>query len=195
LPLSQSFFGRDTLIVARELLGKTLVRNPDGQRLSGLIVETEAYLGQNDSANHASKGRTPRTAVMFGPPGIAYVYFVYGMHYMFNVVTEAEGAPCAVLLRAIEPLQGRQTMQTLRGHKLHHLTDGPARLCQALAIDRRFNRWDLTQGESLWLEDAPAIPDERVTAGSRIGIAYASTEAQQAPWRFWIKDNGYVSRH
>ena len=193
MPLDQSFFTRDALRVARDLLGKKLVRALNGQQLSGLIVETEAYLAEADSANHAAKGRTPRNSVMFEAGGIAYVYFVYGMHYMLNVVTGDAGKPCAVLLRAIQPVDGLKTMQTLRGNKTKHLTDGPARLCQALSVDKTFNRWDLTQGDRLWIEDAPAVPPEQVIAGPRIGIAYASPEAQQAPWRFWLQDNAYVS--
>jgi DNA-3-methyladenine glycosylase len=175
-------------------LGKKLVRQLDGQLLSGSVVETEAYIGQNDSACHAAKGYTPRTSVMFGPPGIAYVYFVYGIHHMLNVVTEAEGDPCAILIRAIEPLQGRQKMQDLRGKVNHTLTNGPARLCKALAIDKSLNRHDLTTGETLWLADAQAIPDDLVATGPRIGINYARPEDRQAPWRFWIKGNPYVSQ-
>ncbi len=191
--LDQPFFARDTLLVARDLLGKKLVRNLNGQHLSGLIVETEAYLAESDSANHAAKGRTPRNSVMFEAAGTAYVYLIYGMHYMLNVVTGVEGKPCAVLLRAIQPVENIETMQTLRGNRTQHLTDGPARLCQALAVDKTFNRWNLTQGDRLWIEDAPAVFPEQVIAGPRIGIAYASPEAQQAPWRFWLKDNAYVS--
>ncbi len=193
MPLDQSFFTRDALRVARDLLGKKLVRALNGQQLSGLIVETEAYLAEADSANHAAKGRTPRNSVMFEAGGIAYVYFVYGMHYMLNVVTGDAGKPCAVLLRAIQPVDGLKTMQTLRGNKTKHLTDGPARLCQALAVDKTFNRWDLTQGSQLWIEDAPSPPAAQIMTGPRIGIGYASPEAQQAPWRFWLKDTPYVS--
>ena len=193
MPLKQSFFARDTLLAARDLLGKKLVRTLNGQQLSGLIVETEAYLSEADSANHAAKGRTPRNSVMFEAGGIAYVYFVYGMHYMLNVVTGVAGKPCAVLLRAIQPLEGVETMRALRGNKTQHLTDGPARLCQALNIDKSFNRWDLTQGSRLWIEDAPPPPAAQIMTGPRIGIGYASPQAKQAPWRFWLKNNPYVS--
>ena len=112
--LSREFFARDTPAVARYLLGARLVRMLDGQRLSGLIVECEAYVGRDDTACHASRGRTSRTEVMFGPPGFAYVYFTYGMHWMLNVVTEKEGFPAAVLLRAIQPLEGIETMRVMR---------------------------------------------------------------------------------
>ncbi len=192
--LERPFFERDTLTVARQLLGKKLVRRRDGETLSGMIVETEAYIGQEDSACHASRGRTPRTEVMFGPPGRAYVYFVYGMHYMLNIVTEAEGRPCAVLIRAIEPLSGQTTMARLRGKANHHLTNGPARLCQALDIDKTFNGWDLTAADALWLEDFRPIAEADIRRGPRIGIRYARPADRQAPWRFWVHGNSHVSR-
>ena len=196
---SREFFARDTLTVARELLGARLVRLLDGQRLSGIIVECEAYIGQNDTACHASRGRTPRTEVMFGPPGHAYVYFTYGMHWMLNVVTEAEGFPAAVLLRALQPVEGIETIRALRRFQDkprpdRDLTSGPARLTQALAIDRSFNGADLVTGDSLWLEPGDPIPDALVARGPRIGIRYAAQADQLAPWRFWVRGNPYVSR-
>lgn len=191
--LSEAFFNRPTVVVARELLGKKLVREINGTQLSGMVVETEAYIGPADTACHASKGRTPRTEVMFGPPGRAYVYFVYGMHSMLNVVTEAEGNPCAVLIRAIAPLEGLALMQTYR-RQTDHLTDGPGRLCQALAINSDLNRHNLTNGQTLWIEDFQSPAEELIGAGPRIGIAYADPADQLAPWRFWLKQNPFVSR-
>lgn len=194
MDLGRDFFARDTLSVAQALLGKKLVRCLGDEVLSGMVVETEAYFGQNDSASHAFRGCTPRNEVMFGQAGCAYVYFVYGLHYMLNVVTETEGIPGAVLLRAIEPLQGQRHMQQLRKRNGKVLANGPGKLCQALAIDKTFDRWDLTQKESLWLETHVTIPSERIATGPRVGIGYASPEDQQAPWRFWIKGNAYVSK-
>jgi DNA-3-methyladenine glycosylase len=189
-------FARDTLAVARNLLGARLVRLFDGQRLSGIVVECEAYIGQDDTACHASRGRTRRNEVMFGPPGYAYVYFTYGMHWMLNVVTEAEGFPAAVLLRAIQPVEGIETMRALRGSPRveHDLTGGPARLTQALAIDKTLNGADLVAGGHLWLEPDAGVPDEGVERGPRIGVQYAAEKDRLAPWRFWVRDNPYVSR-
>ncbi len=197
--LSYDFFARDTLIVARELLGARLVRLLDGQRLSGVIVECEAYVGHGDTASHASRGRTPRNEVMFGPPGRAYVYFTYGMHWMLNVVTEEEGFPAAILIRALEPVEGLEVMRRLRQADRRRLRDrdltsGPARLTQAMAIDKRFNGADLVHGDELWLERGRKVPDEEVARGPRIGIHYADERDRQAPWRFWVRSSRYVSR-
>jgi len=185
--LKKSFYSRDTLTVARKLLGQKLVRMVDGQYLSAIVTETEAYLGAGDSASHASRGRTPRNQAMFGPAGIAYVYFIYGMHYMLNVVTEAKETPGAVLLRAVVPLQGIAHMQKLRNRHDKNLTDGPAKLCQALAIDTALNGWDLTQGKILWIEAYQDLPDSGVIAGPRIGIDYATAVDRRAPRRFVVR--------
>ncbi len=193
-PLPQTFFNRPTLNVAKELLGKIIVRRYGEQRLSGRIVETEAYIGMDDSACHCAKGKTSRTEIMFGTAGRAYVYLVYGMHFMFNIVTEAEGFPSAVLIRAIEPLDGIEQMRQLRGKHHRNLGNGPARLCQALAIDKTFNHWDLTLGDTLWVSDAPPISASKIRAGRRIGIGYAAPVDQNALWRFWIDENIHVSR-
>ena len=193
-PLPQTFFNRPTLNVAKELLGKIIVRRYGEQRLSGRIVETEAYIGMDDSACHCAKGKTSRTEIMFGTAGRAYVYLVYGMHFMFNIVTEAEGFPSAVLIRAIEPLDGIEQMRQLRGKHHRNLGNGPARLCQALAIDKTFNHWDLTLGDTLWVSDAPPISASKIHAGRRIGIGYAAPIDQNALWRFWIDENIHVSR-
>ena len=191
----REFFARDTLAIARDLLGARLVRSLDGQRLSGLIVEVEAYIGQDDTACHASRGRTARNAVMFGPPGLAYVYFTYGMHWMLNVVTGEEGFPAAVLLRAIQPVEGLETMRGRRGPRAdRELTSGPARLAQALAVDKALNGTDLMAGDRLWLEPGDPSPAQAVQRGPRIGIHSAAEKDRLAPWRFWLRDNPYVSR-
>ncbi len=185
--LKQAFFNRDTITVARQLLGTKLVREFNGTVLSGMITETEAYLGANDSACHAAKGQTPRNSVMFGPAGVAYVYFVYGMHFMLNIVTEQEGNPCAVLIRAMQPITGLAQMEALRGKKGKDVSNGPAKLCQALAIDKSLNGWDVTGGKRLWFESHPKVVVESIKTGSRIGIDYAAPEHREAPWRFWIE--------
>lgn len=192
--LLRDFFARPTLTVARELLGQRLVRELDGQRLSGLIVETEAYIGPDDSASHAyHKRNSSRAGVMFGPPGQSYIYFIYGMHFMLNIVTEAEGFPAAVLIRAIEPQEGVEVMQVNRLAS-PHLSNGPAKLCQALRIDQKLNNWDMTLGQTLWLEPAPPAPADAIAAGPRIGIDYAQPEDRAAPWRFWLRGNKFVSK-
>ncbi len=197
--IPRSFYAQDTLTVARHLLGARLVRVWEGQRLSGRIVECEAYRGQDDTASHASRGQTPRNAVMFGPPGHAYVYFTYGVHWMLNVVTEPEGVAAAVLIRALEPVEGVETMWELRRRRgrprrLVDLTSGPARLTQALGIDGSLNGADLVVDPRLWLEFDRTVPDAMVLRGPRIGIPYAAPAHREAPWRFWIRDNPFVSR-
>ena len=171
--LPRSYFNRPTLTVARSLVGKYLIRCIDGREIAGKIVEVEAYVGSKDRACHASKGRTQRTEVMFGPAGVAYVYLIYGMYHCLNVVTEREEFPSAVLIRAIE-IDGE-------------LIDGPGRLCRALEIDRRFNLVDLTIGESLWFEDRGEVVG-RGTVGAypRIGVDYAGKWAEKL-WRFRLR--------
>ena len=186
--LRHNFYARDTLSTAGALLGKKLVRKYNGNILSGLISETEAYLGSMDSASHAFKGKTPRNRVMFGRAGRAYVYFVYGMHYLLNMVTEEEENPCAILIRAIVPLDGIEHMQRLRGRNSKGLADGPAKLCQALAIDKSLNGWDLTAGKKLWVEDRPPVPGRFIKKGPRIGIDYAKLADRRAARRFWIDE-------
>ncbi|UCE52012.1 MAG: DNA-3-methyladenine glycosylase [Desulfobacterales bacterium] len=185
--LSHDFYNRDTIQVAKDLLGKKLVRRFKDRNLSGMVVETEAYLGSTDSASHAYKGQTPRNSVMFGPAGRAYVYFVYGMHYMLNIVTQDEGTPCAILIRAIEPLEGLRQMQALRKKTGKDLVNGPAKLCQAMAIDKSLNGWDLTCGKTLWIEDYKTIPEAHVCVGSRIGIDYAAPKDRKANLRFLLE--------
>jgi len=171
--LPRIYFNRPTVQVARSLIGKYVVREIDGRILAGKILEVEAYVGPEDKACHASKGRTQRTEVLFGPPGVAYVYLIYGMYHCLNVVTEREEFPSAVLVRAIE-IDGK-------------LIDGPGRLCRTLEIDRRLNRVDLTTGESLWFEDRGALVKRGdVEARPRIGVEYAGEWAKK-PWRFRLR--------
>ncbi|MEQ1794623.1 MAG: DNA-3-methyladenine glycosylase [Nitrospira sp.] len=168
--LPQTYFSRPTVQVARSLVGKYLVRVLGGREVAGRIIEVEAYVGPQDKACHASKGRTQRTEVLFHAAGTAYVYLIYGMYHCLNVVTEREEFPAAVLIRAIE-VDGR-------------LIDGPGRLCRALQIDRSMNRMDLTAQDSLWFEDRGArILRKHVAALPRIGVDYAGAWAQK-PWRF-----------
>jgi DNA-3-methyladenine glycosylase len=186
--LRKEFYTCDTLQVARALLGKKLVHRSNGVTLTGMITETEAYCGEKDSACHAHRGKTPRNAVMYGEPGHAYVYFTYGMHYLLNLVTEAEGNPCAVLIRAVLPLAGIAEMEMRRKKRGAELTNGPAKLCQAYAIDKSFNGWDLTVGRQLWLEDYKKIPEQSVMTTPRVGINYAEKEHREARWRFLVQE-------
>lgn len=187
--LDRSLLLPEPEVVARRLLGCELSRIVDGVLLRGRIVETEAYK-QSDAASHSYRGKTPRTDVMFGPPGHLYVYFTYGMHYCCNVVVGPEGYGAAVLLRAIEPLAGQDTMLTnRRGRGGHELTNGPAKMCQALMIDRTCNGHDLAQ-PPVQLDLLPELPTNQIVQTTRIGI----TRAIDQPWRFYIKDNPYVSR-
>lgn len=192
--LPRSFFSRSPDAVARELLGKVLVSCIRGQRLAGRIVEVEAYFGKDDPAAHSAAGKTARNAVLFGPPGHAYVYFIYGMHSCVNVSCEPEGQAGCVLIRALEPLSGLDTMARLRGlspAKPKMLASGPGRLCQALAITRAtHNGLDLTDTASeLQIQDDGFRP-EKITATPRIGIR----KAVEKPHRFLIEGNGFVSK-
>lgn len=202
-PLPQSFYSRAARIVARELLGKRLVRLLDGERLSGIIVETEAYCDSEgrvvrDRACHgsANQGRpTARTAVMFGPPGYAYVYFTYGLHWLFNVVTGEEGAANAVLIRALEPLEGAEQMAQHRRRPRSQWTNGPAKLTQALAIGKVHNGANLFRpGRVIWIEEGPPVPAELVAVGPRIGLGKTPEPWLSKPWRYWIEGNKFVSR-
>ena len=188
-PLPQSFYNRPTLTVARELLGATLVREENGLRVAGMIIETEAYVGESDLGCHAKAGKTPRTAIMYGSPGRAYVYFTYGMHWLLNAVTEAEGFPAAVLIRAIRPLEGLEQIAARRGRQPRaRWTDGPAKLTQALAIDRSFNGSDLcSRASGLWIEAGERIPDKNVTIGARVGLYSVPEPWKSIPWRFLAK--------
>lgn len=184
------FLQDDVVDVAQRLLGCVLERELDSQILTGRIVETEAY-HQADAASHSYKGRTLRTDVMFGPAGHAYVYFTYGMHYCLNIVADREGVGAGVLIRAIEPLDGLDVMRHLRqGKPDKQLTNGPGKLCQALAIDGSFNGHDLTKAP-LRLQVRPPLPLERIVQTTRIGIS----KDIHRPWRFYERGNVFVSKH
>ena len=185
-PLSRSFYNPSTLTVARELLGARLVRILGEQKLVGLITETEAYISQKDLACHAKAGITPRTAVMFGEPGHAYVYFTYGNHWMLNVVTEREGFPAAVLIRAIQPIESVDVMLERRNGRD---TFGPGKLCQAMGITRSENGVDLTEtGSGLWIEPGIKVPNSLVTKGPRVGLNNTPEPWLSKPWRFKVND-------
>lgn len=195
--LPREFYTRPSVLtVARQLLGRLLVVPArDGSRVSGIIVETEAYRAPQDRASHAYGGRrTGRTETMYRVGGTAYVYFVYGMYHQFNVVSNARDIPHAVLIRALEPVEGVPRMQTRRrGRPDRDLTSGPGKLCIALGIDRTFDGADLL-GDRVWIEEgARRIRPAEVASGPRIGIDYAAEWAHR-PWRFWIRDNPHVSR-
>ena len=221
--LNRKFYNRPTLKVAKELLGKYLVVEKDGNYVSGKIVETEAYVGPDDPASHAYRGLTPRNKVMFGEPGYAYVYLTYGMHHCLNFVTERKGFPAAVLIRALEPADGIEIMKKRRKTKnfllgqglnpsgrafrtsprpslrtgvqplsehenLKNLTNGPAKLCQALGIDRTLNGADLCS-DIIYVEDK-GNEIGKIVSTSRIGIK----EGKEKKWRFYIENNEFVSK-
>ncbi len=188
MTLPSSFYNRPTLTVARELLGARLVRILDGVKLVGLISETEAYFGFDDLASHAKAGRTIRTAPMFGPPGHAYIYFTYGNHWMLNAVTEKEGFPAAVLIRAIQPIEGIEVMLERRQGRD---TLGPGKLTQALGITKSENNADLTEANSsLWIEAGQVIPNKSVTIGPRVGLNKTPEPWLSKPWRFLVNNRG-----
>jgi DNA-3-methyladenine glycosylase len=184
-PISRSFYNRSTLTVARDLIGARLIRILDGRKLVGLITETEAYISQKDLACHAKAGLTPRTAVMFGEPGHAYVYFTYGNHWMLNVVTERAGFPAAVLIRAIQPLEGLEVMLERRNGRN---TFGPGKVCQAMGITKSENGVDLTKRSGgLWIEAGLKVPNSLVTKGPRVGLNNTPEPWLSKPWRFLVK--------
>lgn len=197
--LSEQFFqSTDVVSISRDLLGKFLVTNFDGQPTAGRIVETEAYRGPDDKACHAHLNRfTKRTKVMFEAGGVAYIYLCYGIHHLFNVVTAKKDMPHAVLIRAIEPTDGIELMQQRRNMNSvkPQLTAGPGVMSRALGIDKSFTGISLTHPDSpIWIEDRQLpIDPEAICSGPRIGIDYAE-ECKDWPWRFWIKNNKWVSR-
>ena len=198
--LTYDFYARPARTVARDLLGKRLVCLHEGQRVSGTIVETEAYCDseQPDLACHGSrnKGRpTKRTAIMFGPAGHAYVYFNYGIHWLFNVVTGEVGQANAVLIRALEPFEGEGWMQARRGKQPRpQWTNGPAKLTSALGIDKRFDGVDLcTQAAGVWLEESPA--PNAIATGPRVGLGKTPEPWFSMPWRYWVQGNEFVSAY
>ncbi len=194
LPLS-FYRQRDALTLARDLLGSVVVvPTSDGIRVSGMIVETEAYRGVTDRASHAyGDRRTARTETMYAEGGVAYVYFVYGMHHQLNIVAGLADVPEALLIRALEPLEGVEIMSVRRNFVAERqLTSGPGKLCAALAIDRSFDGESL-KGDRIWLEAGPEVASRHIARGPRIGIDYAGKDVLK-PWRFWLKNNVYVSR-
>lgn len=200
-PLARSFFARPTDEVARDLLGAWLLRQTDAGICGGLIVEAEAYGGPEDLASHARAGRTPRTTPMFGPVGHAYVYLTYGMHECMNVVAYSGREAGAVLIRAIEPLLGLEQIRRRRARPRDpdvRLCSGPARLTQALAIDRSFSGHDLTAGDRLWLGEAndagDGAVDRDIQTGARVGVGYAADGWADRQGRFWLAGNAAVSR-
>ncbi len=192
MKLPRTFYRQPTEEVAQQLLGKFLIHRHGATTLTGRIVETEAYLGPHDLACHASKGRTKRTEVMFGPAGHAYVYFIYGFYNMLNLVTEAKDFPAAVLIRAVEPVRGIERMkQNRKSDLLHNLASGPGKLCQAFAIDRSLNGADVC-AKVLYLEDR-GEPLPRFAATPRIGVDYAG-KWKDKPLRFVVRDSKFVSK-
>jgi len=200
-PLPRVFYDRDVVVVARELLDQSLVRVAAEGLVAGRIVEVEAYLAQNDPANHAHRGQTQRNASMFGPPGHAYVYAIHS-RWCLNAVTEPAGVPSAVLIRAVEPLAGLELMQQRRsarterrenavGGSVRDLARGPARLCEAFAIDRSLDGWDLTRGEQLWIAAADTgIDAAEIEVSKRVGV----TSACDKLLRFFVAGSVFVSR-
>ena len=198
--LKRAFYDRDAVVVAQELLGKILVYEVNGYKLTARIVETEAYMGIEDKAAHSYGGRkTNRVAVMYGKPGFVYIFMIYGMYFCFNIVTREEGIPQAVLIRAVEPLEGLEEMAHHRFQKEYWqltpqqkkaLTNGPGKLCKAFSIDKKLNGSDVC-GNTIYIKDGKQDTVDIVEA-KRVGIDYAQ-EAAEFLWRFYIKDNLYVS--
>jgi len=190
--LPRSFYAQPALQVARQLLGARLVRFDAGRRISGLIIETEAYRGEEDLGCHCRAGRTPRTQVMYGPPGHAYVYFTYGMHWMLNFVVETEGFPAAILIRSILPVEGIETIANRRGRQPPgRWTDGPGKICQALNIDGRLHGADLcTPGAEIFVEPGVTFPDSCVTNTPRVGLNTVPEPWKSIPWRFLVQHPG-----
>ena len=184
--LPRKFYDRPALSVARDLLGAKLIRIEDGQRVGGIIIETEAYGGEQDLGCHCRSGRTDRTKAMYGPPGHAYIYFTYGMHWMLNFVVEAEGNPAAILIRAIHPTEGLSLIaKRRRKQPQKHWTDGPGKICQALNIDNGLYGVDICiPDNSLFVEKGSKIQNSNVTIGPRVGLNTVPEPWKSKPWRF-----------
>mgnify|MGYP006274343585 FL=1 len=200
--LPQSYYTRDNVVdLAGDFLGKTLYTSVNGVVTAGTIVETEAYAHKNDRACHAHlQKRTTRTEIMFHAGGVAYVYLVYGIHYLFNIITNVAGKADAVLVRAVAPLEGVETMGVRRGlptatrPQQRKLTSGPGKLSQAMGINQSHYGLDLTRKKTIWITDeGVSYRDDEIATGPRIGIDYAGEDAR-LPWRFWVKENRFVSR-
>ncbi|WP_313091493.1 DNA-3-methyladenine glycosylase [Chryseobacterium flavum] len=196
LPLSY-YSNQDVLFLARNLLGKVLFTEINGDITGGIIVETEAYSGVRDKASHAYGGRrTDRTEPLYSHGGVSYVYLCYGIHHLFNIVTSVQDEPHAVLIRAIEPFIGKDIMEHRRNMPSSKaaISSGPGSLAKALGIDKSFNKKSLT-GEEIWIEDhGISYSPEEIEAGPRVGVSYAQEDAF-LPWRFWVKGNKYVSKY
>jgi DNA-3-methyladenine glycosylase len=189
-PLPLEFYQRDTLDLVPEILGKVLVRKLRGKSLSGRIVEIEAYIGK-DPASHAARGMTERNKVMFEDGGLSYVYFTYGMHFCFNIVTEKKGSPAAFLVRALEPLDGIEVMKKLRMTDIvANLTNGPAKLCQAMKIDRKLNGVRLDSRDFFIANDGFVVDKKNIDRSTRIGIKVGMDKE----WRFFLKESEFVSK-
>ncbi|MDD5341379.1 MAG: DNA-3-methyladenine glycosylase [Patescibacteria group bacterium] len=203
--LKKKFYQQNTFKLAKALLGKFLIRKIGKKILMGKIVEVEAYYGFQDKASHASRGKTERNKIMFGHPGVAYIYMIYGMYYCLNIITEEKNFPAAILIRALEPLDchpehsrrvaicknyGSAMLTMTRG-----ATNGPGKLCRALKIDKKLNGENLITSKKLYLAQNPKIKikNSQITSAERIGIDYAG-KYKHKPWRFYIKDNKYISK-
>ncbi len=184
MKLSRKFYNQPTLKIAQELLGKFLVYKRSNKKYVGKIVETEAYIGIEDKASHSSKGKTKRTALMFEQAGHVYIYMIYGMYYCFNIVTESKDYPAAVLIRAIEPVSG---------FKKEDKTDGPGKLCRAMKLDKKLNGLDLTKSVLCIKDQGLKINEKDIAKRKRIGVDYAG-KWKNKPWRFYIKNNPYISK-
>jgi len=193
--LQESFYQQDVITVSRELLGKILVHQSKEGTTTGRIVETEAYRGPEDQAAHSSGGRrTARNEVMFGQKGVAYVYFIYGLYHCFNIIAgDVPGKPEAVLIRALEPMAGKEIMAKRRGQqvKIANLTNGPSKMCMAMGISKSQNKIGLT-APPLCIKEAPLVPQKEIVETTRIGVDY-SGEWKSKTWRFYIRDNRFVS--
>lgn len=190
MTLPQSFYRRSALVVARDLLGTLLVHRTSAGTVVGRIVETEAYLGVKDPASHAYRGQTNRNRAMFGPPGRAYIYFTYGMHYCFNIVCRDHGIAAAVLIRALEPVRGLPLMHKRRRvNDVHQLTNGPAKLVSAMGITKEYYDQPVYRGP-LTVQRPLGDRPKHISRGPRIGIS----RGQQFPYRFWLTDNSSVSQ-
>lgn len=187
--LERDFYARETRRVARDLLGAKLLRIENGRQVGGWIIETEAYLGAHDLASHSRHGRTRRNDSMWGPPGHAYVYFTYGMHWMLNLVTESDGEPGAVLLRALYPSDSISVIRARRGDKpFAQLTDGPAKLCQGLNINRKLDGVDVcVESSAIIVLRSLAVPEASVTIGPRVGLNTTPEPWHSKPWRYRVR--------
>ena len=195
--LRQDFFERPTLEVARELLGQRLVKlDDDGMRISGMICETEAYIGTEDDGCHAKAGLTTRNRSMWGPAGFSYVYFTYGMHWMLNLVTERDGFPAAVLLRAVSPHEGLERIRARRARQPQkRWTDGPAKLCQAFGVHGEHDGLDICIADAvIFVEQSQGIPDSSVTVGPRVGLNRVAEPWKSVPWRFRVSNDDFANR-